>query len=61
MLVDMMKSLAEKEGLNLDYRNYDWAIKIQKIQKPIKAASPPLEEGAEEKPPREQDERPVDG
>lgn len=61
MLVDMMKGLAEKEGLNLDYRNYDWAIKIQKIQKPIKAASPPLEEGAEEKPSREQDERPVDG
>ena len=28
LLVDMMKSLAEKEGLNLDYMNYDWAIKI---------------------------------
>ena len=31
MLMDMMKGLAEKEGFELDYRNYDWAIKIQKI------------------------------
>ena len=55
MLMDMMRGLAEKEGLELDYRNYDWAIKIQKVQRPlIKAASPPvLAEGGI--PPREQD------
>lgn len=51
MLVDMMKALAVKEGLDLDYRNYDWAIKIQKVQKPLKAASPPLEAPPEATPP----------
>ena len=30
--------------MDLDYRNYDWVTKIQKVQKPIKAASPPLED-----------------
>ena len=55
MLIDMLTALALKEGLDLDYRNFDWVAKIQKVQKPIaiKPASPPLEEQ-----PKDQDERP---
>jgi casein kinase 1 len=44
MLIDMLKGLASKEGIILDYKNYDWVAKIEKIKRPIKAASPPLEE-----------------
>lgn len=45
MLIDMLNGLARKEGLDLDYRQYDWVTKIQKVQKVgplIKAASPPM-------------------
>ena len=35
MLVDMLKGLGEREGLDLDYKTYDWVAKIERVQRPI--------------------------
>jgi hypothetical protein len=31
LLTDMLKGLGEREGLDLDYKTYDWVTKIEKI------------------------------
>ena len=30
-LIDILKTVADREGLHLDYRSYDWVEKVQKI------------------------------
>ncbi len=35
LLTDILKGLARKEGLDLDYKSYDWVKKIEQIPKPI--------------------------
>lgn len=37
----MLKSLAEKEGIHLDYQDYDWVAKCQKLFKPLPSTPPP--------------------
>lgn len=44
LLITMLKELGDREGLNLDYYNYDWVAKCQKLtkQNPTpEALSPP--------------------
>jgi hypothetical protein len=40
LLIDLLKNLATREGLNLDYKSYDWVKKIVKVPKPITEKSP---------------------
>jgi hypothetical protein len=56
LLINALTELGKKEGLDLNFRAYDWVTKIIKVQKPVVAqvqAAPPephndLPDGASE-------------
>jgi hypothetical protein len=45
LLIDLLRGLALKEGLDLDFRGYDWVAKVLAVPKPLAALvenPPPL-------------------
>lgn len=57
VLVDMLKQLADREGINLDYHNYDWVAKCNKLPKAITPA-PAAKDGENNATPAAADEKP---
>ena len=60
MLIDLLKQVAEKEGVNLDYQDYDWVSKCKKLFKPLPTTPPPPAIEGEPKQEEEKKDPPIE-